>query len=115
MMYVHKVLEALLKNNGYRKKDVRWIGSNDGHFAMTVTTFLGRFGDQYEITGSDDIAYDLVIVLHDGSWFELEEGGGEQFWVFRKCPQPMSDAVAFDTYESSSIGRQSMADANSYS
>lgn len=113
MMYVHKILEALLKNNGYQKKDVHWIGSSDGHFAMTVTAFLGRFGDQYKIIGSDDIAYDLVIVLRDDSWFELEESGGEQFWVFRKCPQRMPKPVAFDTYKSR--GRRSIAYAVSHS
>ena len=111
-MYVHEALDTLLKNNGYQETDVHWIGSSDGHFAMTVTAFLEHFGNRYYPI-VQDLANDLVIMLRDGSWFELEEGGGTQFWVLRKRPQLMPYAVAFDNYESA--GRQPMANANSHS
>lgn len=113
-MYTNEDLKALLNHNGYEEKDVQWIGSHDGHFAMTVTAFLEQFGSQYSLI--ENRAYDLVITLRDGSWFELEEGGGEQFWVLRKRPQRMPNAVIFDTYESiGSIDHQSMADVNRHS
>lgn len=110
-MYVHEALDTLLKNNGYQEKDVHWIGSSDGHFAMTVTAFLEHFGDRYHDI-YQDLANDLVITLFDGNWFEREEGGGEQFWVLRKQPQLMPTSVAFDTYESRD--RRSMAYAVSH-
>lgn len=107
-MYVREALDTLLKDNGYQEKDVHWIGSHDGHFAMTVTAFLEHFGDRYELVGTDT-ACDFIIMLRDGSWFEREEGGGEQFWVFRKRPQLMPHAVDFDNYKSA--GRQPLADS----
>ena len=111
-MYVHEALNQLLKNNGYQATDVDWIGSHDGHFAMTVIDFLEHFGDRYHDV-DPDLANDLVITLSDGNWFELEEGGGEQFWVLRQRPQRLSKSVAFATYESQ--GRWPMADAVSHS
>ena len=111
-MYTNEKLKALLNRNGYEETDVHWIGSSDGHFAMTVAAFLEHFGSHYHSIGQG-LANDLVITLRDGNWLELEEDGGDQFWVLRKHPQLMPYAVAFDNYESA--GRQPMANANSHS
>ena len=73
-MIVNLLEETLdvLKNYGRSPKDVRWVGSKDGKYAITWKEFKKIANVEYDIGYErQQIAQDLVIV-GDGWWLEWD-------------------------------------------
>ena len=63
-----------------------WVGSADGHYAMTWKSFKSLFYDtEYRVQGGYcALASDLVVAMDDGSWYEQADNG---YFYHRWPPQ----------------------------
>jgi hypothetical protein len=82
-----------LEENGKSLEDVRWIGSKDGEYAMTVEEFVEIAGRTvyHEGYGSAEVATDLVVVGDDW-WLERGEYDGSEWWSFNRRPVKKEEA-----------------------
>lgn len=67
-----------------------WVGSADGHYAMTWKSFKSLFYDtEYRVQGGYcALASDLVVVLTDGSWYEQDKTNGYLYHRWSPVLQP---------------------------
>lgn len=79
-------------------REVSWVGSSDGEYAMSWDEFKEKFKDlEYNSGfGSQKIATDLVVVFTDGGWLEREEYDGAEHWVDKSAPVREENAKSFD-------------------
>lgn len=79
-------------------REVDWVGSADGKYAMSWSEFVNKFnGVEYDGGfGSQKIATDLVVVFTDGSWLERHEYDGAENWENKRCPSRLENAKIFD-------------------
>ena len=72
---------------GKRIRDIAWIGSLDGEYAISWEKFR-KIADReyYNGFGAQKIASDLVVVFKDGSWLERLEYDGAEHWVYKRTP-----------------------------
>ena len=88
----------MLKGYGYNpEQDVLWAGSADGSFAVSWQEFKEIARDVWYDPGygSQEVAFDLVVVLRDGSWLSRWEYDGAEGWQYNKCPIRRPDARSF--------------------
>ena len=69
------------------EKEVKWVGSRDGKYAMSFADFAKKFAtlvydNDY---GRQEIAKDLVVV-GDGWWLERAEYDGSEWWELKQPP-----------------------------
>ncbi|MCC7667450.1 hypothetical protein [Liquorilactobacillus satsumensis] len=85
--------------------DISWIGSRDGHFAMSWKDFYDHFKNiTYDNGyGGQEIVDDLVVVLQDGSWLERSEYDGAEDFQYGSTPVLDSNSKTFDKIEMSSF------------
>lgn len=75
----------VLANHGKTLEDVLWVGCDcftipkEAFIAAADTEYYGGFG-------GTEVAYDLVIVLEDGSWLERHDYDGSEWWEFKETP-----------------------------
>ena len=88
-----KVLEYLQIN----EKEITWVGSYDGDFAITWKEFkkIASKTNYDEDYGGQEIAEDLVIVFKDSSWLERQEYDGSEWWSYKKAPERQEKAKTF--------------------
>lgn len=72
-----------------------WVGSEDGHYAMTWPDFKAvASGVEYRLHGGYcGLAADLVVVLTDGTWYEQDKTDGH--FYHHKQPNPEPDCKPF--------------------
>ena len=65
---------------------IAWVGSADGHYAMTWRDFKSvAYGTEYQLQGGRyALAGDLVVKLSDGTWYEQDKTNG--FFYHRQVP-----------------------------
>ena len=89
-----ETIEAL-KENGKTPKDVQWVGSKDGKYAISWEEFEKIADIEYDAGyGAPEIATDLVVV-GDGWWLERWECEDAEGWAFKTLPQKQPDAKKF--------------------
>lgn len=93
-MNLFKETDETLDEQGYDWSDVKWVGSPDIKFP-TVNEFIKvakatEFEDGY---GAQEIPFDLVIMLKDGTWFERHEYDGSEWWDYIKRPSEPSVVI----------------------
>jgi len=77
-----------LELDGKTQKDVRWVGSKDGKYAIGWEEFekIAKDVEYYCGYGAPEIAEDLVVV-GDGWWLERAEYDGSEWWEFKTIPK----------------------------
>jgi|GEM_PF-500830 len=96
-MVVNLLEETLevLKKHGKSPKDVRWVGSKDGKYAITWDEFEKIADVIYDNGyGAQEIAEDLVVVGEDW-WLERCECDGSEWWEFKTLPVKQPEAIKF--------------------
>lgn len=88
------VEETLKRFDG---REVDWVGSADGEYAMSWDEFVEKFkGLNYDSGyGAQHIATDLVVVFTDGSWLERHEYDGSEWWEIKRRPARFENAKSF--------------------
>jgi hypothetical protein len=80
---------------GKSPRDVLWVGSEDGRYALSWEEFAQIADVEYDPGyGAQKIAVDLVVV-GDGWWLERWEYDGAEGWSFKECPVRQPDAEPF--------------------
>jgi hypothetical protein len=95
MNLLEETLEMLkeLKKTG---KDVIWVGSSDGQYAISWEEFVKIASVEYDNGfGAQEIASDLIIVFNDGTWLSRGEYDGSEWWEFHKLPQKQPSTKTF--------------------
>lgn len=74
-----------LNSLGYSIDDIDGIGVNGVRISWEEFTVLAdkEYDSGY---GIQEVDTDLVIVFHDGSWFERGEYDGSEWWEYKKRP-----------------------------
>lgn len=74
---------------------IAWVGSADGHYAMTWRGFKSvAYGTEYQLQGGHyALAGDLVVKLNDGTWYEQDKSNG--FFYHRQVPSLNPDFKPF--------------------
>jgi len=96
-MVVNLLEETLevLKKYGKSPKDVKWVGSKDGKYAITWSEFKKIADVIYDNgCGSQEVAKDLVVVGEDW-WLERCECDGSEWWEFKTLPVRQPEAIKF--------------------
>ena len=97
-MAVNLLKETLeiLEKHGKSPKDVKWVGSRDGKYAITWNEFEKIANITYNNSyGAQEIAEDLVVVGEDW-WLErCVCDGWSEWWEFKTLPIKQSEAVKF--------------------
>lgn len=94
----------VLKKYGKSPKDVRWIGSRDGRYAITWKEFEKIANVEYDNGyGSQKVAMDLVVVGDDW-WLERHEYDRSEWWEFKTLPKKKPDAKKFTKVLASQAG-----------
>ena len=77
-------------------KNVAWVGSRDGEFAISWDEFLSINDYAYDSGyGAQHIAKDLVVVFEDGSYLERVEYDGSEAWNFSETPKKSDNPKPF--------------------
>lgn len=86
--------DEVLDEYGYDWSDVRWVGSPDMKFP-TVSEFMkvARATDYDSGYGMQEIPFDLVVMLKDGTWLERDEYDGSEWWNYIKRPLEPSTVI----------------------
>jgi hypothetical protein len=88
--------KQVLENHNKEPKDVSWVGSVDGEFAITWSDFEKIADVEYDSGfGAQEIAKDLVIVFTDGTYMNRGEYDGSEWWEYHQAPTKKSDAKPF--------------------
>ena len=92
-----KETRDILKDKGYNSRDVAWVGSEDGRYSLPYGEFCELIADvAYDAGyGGHHISSELVIIMHDGSWFSRGEYDGSEWWDYNKQPHMRLDAKPF--------------------
>lgn len=87
MKLLDETLEYLKEKGIDPEKEVKWVGSRDGKYAMSFAEFAEKFAElaYYDQFGHQEIARDLVIVGEDW-WLERVEYDGSEWWDLKKTP-----------------------------
>ena len=97
-MVINLLKETLevLKGYGKSPKDVKWVGSKDGKYAITWDEFEKIANIEYNKGyGSQEIAEDLVIVGDDW-WLErCVSDGWSEWWEFKTLPVKQPKTAKF--------------------
>jgi hypothetical protein len=106
-----------ITQQGFETKDISWIGSKDGQFAMSYDDFYMKFGNmEYDNGfGAQELASDLVMVMKDNSYFDRDEYDGAEGWTYNKPPQKQKDSKTMEhicVKEVSEIGWRDLKDLN---
>lgn len=90
---------------------ILWVGSADGHRAITWKRFKRLFHDaEYHVQGGYcALASDLVVVMDDGSWYEQADNG---YFYHRWSPQLQPVFRPFEKVTGQ--GSSSLEELNSY-
>lgn len=96
-MSIVKETEAVLGRNHKATKDVEWVGSKDGEYAISWEDFATKFKnvDYYKGYGFQEIATDLVVVGSDW-WLERREYDGSEWWEYKELPVKSKKPKVFD-------------------
>ena len=104
MNLLEETLEVLAKF-GKTPKDVRWVGSADGEFAITWDEFVKIADVEYnDGFGAQEVAEDLVVVGDDW-WLERREYDGSEWWEFKTLPKKKKNAKKFDKVLATQAGK----------
>ena len=102
---------------GKDEKDIMWVGSEDGKYAISWNEFkeIAEKTNYDEGFGAQEIAMDLVIVFSDGSWLERAEYDGSEWWEYKKTPVRKSCTQSFNRVKvkSSEVGWKTLSELNS--
>lgn len=87
----------VLHEFGYHLDDVKWVGSQDGYFAMSIDEFIRHFGKlEYDSgLGAQVLPTDLVMVVDDSHWFSRHEYDGAEEWRLNTAPVKRPDSHHF--------------------
>ena len=78
------------------EKDVKWIGTKDGKFAINWNKFSKISNICYDGGfGKQNIPYDLVIVFKDKTYLRRETYDGSEWWEYIIFPVKMKNAKSF--------------------
>ncbi len=78
------------------EKEVAWVGTDDGEYAISWEEFLKIADIEYDSGfGLAYIPTELVVVFKDGSWLERHEYDGSESWVFKSAPVREPDSVTW--------------------
>ena len=84
-MNLLKETKQILKENGKKIEDIKWIGSNKNY--VDIEKFIEiadtKYDDGY---GASEVATNLLIVGDDW-WLEREEYDGSEWWEFKSIPK----------------------------
>lgn len=88
---------ADLAANGKSAKDVLWVGSHDGRYAISWAEFAAiAENTNYDSGfGGNEIAMELVIVGADW-WLERHEYDGAECFRFKTMPRRRDNAEKFN-------------------
>jgi len=69
-------------------KDVRWVGTEDGKYAISWEEFekIAKDVEYYSGYGLQEIPDNLVVVGDDW-WLERAEYDGSEWWEFKTMPK----------------------------
>lgn len=86
-----------LKEHNLTPREVRWVGSQDGQFAITWEEFtVIAKSINYDCSyGVDEINTGLVVV-GDGWWLERGEYDGSEWWEYNTLPERVDNPKTFD-------------------
>lgn len=85
-LYVETTEE--LECQGYTWEDVAWMGREDTNLLIWPENFETVLDIEYDGGfGCQEIIYDLVIKMKDGTWFERNEYDGSEWWAYRTPPR----------------------------
>ena len=102
----------VLKSKGKDEKDVMWVGSRDGKYAISWEEFKKIADIEYDCKfGAQEIAEDLVVVGKDW-WLERHEYDGSEWWEFKTLPRKQRNPKKF-TKVKARIGWESLDEINS--
>jgi hypothetical protein len=89
MPKVNLLIETSHMMEAYHKaaEDIAWIGGKDFYIDIEDFFFAAKNTDYDNGYGSQEIAFDLVIVFKDGSWFSRTEYDGSEGWRYNECPR----------------------------
>ena len=91
---LQETLECL-QENGKSPKDVLWVGSSNGEYAISWGNFSKIADFEYDDGyGGQEIVSDLVIV-GDTWWLERGEYDGAEWWEFKTIPYKQPSAKQF--------------------
>lgn len=99
-------------------KEVAWVGSKDGKYAMSYEDFKKIADVEYDAGyGAQEIACDLVIVFTDGTWMDRGEYDGSEWWQLHKIPTKQPNAKPFTIIKvpSKEVGWEELETINSSS
>ena len=100
-----------LRRNGKDEKDVLWVGSSDGKYAISWEEFKKIADIEYDCKfGAQEIAEDLVVVGKDW-WLERHEYDGSEWWAFKTLPRKQRNPRRF-TKVKARIGWESLDEIN---
>lgn len=74
--------------------DVLWVGSDDGHFAITWAAFEVLADREYYPIW---VAYDLVVV-GEGWWIERRCEGDDEWWEYKELPKRVDAKVFLEVF-----------------
>ena len=78
------------------EKDVKWIGTKDGKFAVDWKTFAKISKICYDSGfGSQEIPYNLVVVFKDKTYLRRGTYDGSEWWEYIIFPTKMKNANRF--------------------
>lgn len=90
-----KETKTILKNHRLNYKDICWVGSSDGEYAITWKDFIKIADIDYdsEYVGQE-IVSDIVIVGQNW-WLSRHEYDGSECWQFHSIPIKSPNSLAF--------------------
>lgn len=93
-MNLFKETDEALDEQGYDWSDVRWVGSPDMKFpAVSEFMKVAKATEYDEGYGAQEVPFDLIIMLKDGTWFERAEYDGSEWWVYMRKPIEPSEVI----------------------
>lgn len=104
MKLLDETLEYLEGKGIDPEKEVKWVGSRDGKYAMSFAEFAKKFAELYYDAnyGRQEIAKDLVVVGEDW-WLERGEYDGSEWWELKKTPILSSAPKNFNCVRGNSL------------
>jgi hypothetical protein len=82
--FLQETINAIL-NSGHTKKDVMFIGSEDGKLRLNFNDFSRLANFNYDSGyGSPEIPQDLIIYFYDKTYAIREEYDGSEWWKYNE-------------------------------
>ncbi len=83
-MNFKKETYTAIKNSGYKRLDVCFIGSIDGRYRVNMDVFDELSDFAYDNGfGAPEIATDLIIYFNDMSYITRGEYDGKEWWEYK--------------------------------